>query len=430
MARITAVWRLPSEELVREVFDQKDVERVRLVELALRRGFSLDDVERIKRESHLLDHYLQHLFPNGVPDTQSAPEAAEALGIDLSLLRRVWQAAGLSDQGETAYEDDVAMLSRLNTAIAARLPEEALLQAIRVFSDAMNRVAETEARLVHFYIHDPLRASQVSPEDSLSLVDASVNQLQPLVEPALLYLHSKGLARATREDLLMHLAEEVGLRPASSTPAQFDCSIVFLDLSSFTPLTAQHGDVLAAQILDRFAELVRNAAAAWEGRVVKQLGDGFMLSFSDPCLAVTFAMQIERETRTEEQFPGVRAGIHHGSVLFRDGDYVGTTVNIASRIASEAERRQVLVSHEVRKGASDMDLTFVSIGKRTLKGIEHPLELFEARDNADAADEYVIDPVCGMQLRGDAVAARLAFEGADYGFCSEDCLKAFLLRRS
>jgi len=38
----------------------------------------------------------------------------------------------------------------------------------------------------------------------------------------------------------------------------------------------------------------------------------------------------------EARFPALRIGAHSGSVLYREGDYVGAGVNLAARVAATA----------------------------------------------------------------------------------------------
>src|SRR5207237_685883 len=95
-----------------------------------------------------------------------------------------------------------------------------------------------------------------------ALMDAtsSVSQsLIGLVEPAVLYFHRKAFERALREDLLLHLLEEVRGEPPA-VPGRMVLTTMFVDLSSFTTLTSTRGDEAGAHMLDRFSTLVRHAA--------------------------------------------------------------------------------------------------------------------------------------------------------------------------
>ena len=100
----------------------------------------------------------------------------------------------------------------------------------------------------------------------------AADQLNPLIEPIILYFHRRGLQRAVRENAVMTLAEQQGLVRKAESPAEIQMAVVFIDLSSFTPLAEAMGDVAAAGVLERFSRIVRSATAAWTGRVVKQIG--------------------------------------------------------------------------------------------------------------------------------------------------------------
>src|SRR5262245_8783034 len=161
---------------------------------------------------------------------------------------------------------------------------------------------------------------------------------RPMIEPLMIFAHRKGMVKALREDMLMHLAEAAGAPATGPTPAQLRLAIVFTDLWSFTPMTQSMGDAAAAQVIERFSELVREAADRWEGRVVERIGDAFMTVFPESQSAVGCALDIERRSAEQPQFPAVRSGVHWGEVLYREGGYVGSTVNIAARLATEAVR--------------------------------------------------------------------------------------------
>jgi len=196
------------------------------------------------------------------------------------------------------------------------------------------------------------------------------------------------------------------------------------------PLTEAMGDVAAAEVVERFSELVREVVNRHHGRVVERIGDAFMLVFTEPRSAVSCALEIEERSSDEPQFTAVRGGVHFGPVLYREGGYVGSNVNIASRVAGEAGRHQVLVTAAVRNEVSGLtDFEFVPLGKRALKGVVEAPELFEARVRGQETTAKVIDPVCGMELAPAEVAARLSVEGNEQAFCSETCLRKFVQAR-
>jgi adenylate cyclase len=188
------------------------------------------------------------------------------------------------------------------------------------------------------------------------------------------------------------------------------------------------GDHMAARVLERFSQIVRDAVGRWEGHVVKQIGDAFMLVFHEPRSAVAGVLEIEQQTAREQQFPAVRSGVHCGQALYREGDYLGTSVNVAARLAAEAARYQLLVTAAVRKEAGGLpDVEFVPLGMRRLRGLADEVEVFEVVTRANAqATPRLLDPVCGMELGAGEAAARLSLEGEERAFCSQQCLQRFV----
>ena len=78
------------------------------------------------------------------------------------------------------------------------------------------------------------------------------------------------------------------------------------------------------------------------GNPVKWLGDGVMFHFDDPSAAVLTGLDLVEQTPAAVDVRA-RVGINAGNVIFRDGDYFGRTVNVASRIADYARPGEVLV---------------------------------------------------------------------------------------
>ncbi|WP_054586015.1 adenylate/guanylate cyclase domain-containing protein [Mycobacterium intracellulare] len=130
------------------------------------------------------------------------------------------------------------------------------------------------------------------------------------------------------------------------------------------------GDHAAADVLHRFRITVRRSAIRHGGRIVKQIGDAFMLTFALPVDALEFGLAMNRFIDAEPQFPALHIGAHHGAVLYRAGDYVGATVNLAARVASASAPGQFLITHDLRcevEGGVDAD--FAALPPRRLKGI-------------------------------------------------------------
>ena len=402
--------------------DEPDtVARVRLLRFATRRGVTAEAIAAVSEtQGDVLARYLGYL---GVPAERgvTVQEAARLVGLDEDLARRLLVANGIGDQDEL-FPDDVASLRGVATALAAGLPAEALVQMARVFGDALGRVADAESRLFHFYVHERLRAEGLEGSDLAAASKAVGDSLLALVEPAILHVHRRAWERALREDMLVHLAEDVA--PADGSVGRLQVAVVFIDLAGFTPLTEAMGDAAAAGVLDRFSDLVREAANRCDGRVVKQIGDEFMLVFPSAEAAVRCGTEITARAAAEPQFPSLRIGAHAGPALYREADYLGGTVNTAARVASVAERGRFLATAAVRASVDDRAVQWRSTGEHRLKGMAEPVELFELV-RPDAAPERARDPVCGMELDEEHCDISLTWHGREVHFCSEACRERF-----
>jgi len=410
-------------------FTPDDLELAGLVQLLLRRGMTLEALSKTARElGPEMASYIRLLFPDGVPQPLSTAEAAETLSLDPVAVRRLLAAAWPGRSPEYLHADDMVLLNAFKASGDAGIPESAVVELVKVYADALARVAEAETRMTrHYFFGAPEDPGGVRRE-AVSTFRETIERLYPFATPMIEHFHRRALIQASREDIARNMAEEFGLISKPTAPGGLQAAVAFIDISSFTPLTAEMGDVKAAEILALFSDIVRESTARYDGSVVKQIGDAFMLVFPQAAPAVACLLEIERRAAAETQFPAVRGGIASGSVLYREGDYVGTIVNLASRLAGEAERHQVLITPEVRKEAAGLsDVEFAPVGKRRLKGLAGEFELFEAGAAGSAPVERVVDPVCGMELGPSEVAVSLTLDGVARSFCSEDCLRKFVV---
>ncbi|MGH3677657.1 MAG: YHS domain-containing protein [Mycobacterium sp.] len=288
----------------------------------------------------------------------------------------------------------------------------------------MDRLADAIVRTFHNYVHERFRAQGLVGEELLKATEDVGKPALKLVEPAVLLFHRRAYQRANREDFLRHLAEAT--TPPAATPGEEHATVLFVDLASFTPLTAVMGDQTAADVLRRFSVTARNGATQYRGRILKQIGDAFMLMFTQPADAIEFGLAMDRFIDAEPQFPALHIGAHCGTVLYREGDYVAGTINLAARVASAGAAGQFLITEDLRDAAGDLaDADFAALPPRRLKGIPDPIRLVEVRRRRPERSDRETDPVCGQLLRPDEVATRVSWHGTTYAFCCETCEQAF-----
>ena len=115
----------------------------------------------------------------------------------------------------------------------------------------------------------------------------------------------------------------------------------------------------------------------------KTIGDAVMATFSTPLAAVRASMDIQKglhehnlKSEASERIH-VKIGINKGEALMDGVDVFGDAVNVASRIQSQAEKDQILVSQIVYEevGGSE-DILCRLHGTVNVKGKAEPIKLY------------------------------------------------------
>lgn len=319
----------------------------------------------------------------------------------------------------------------LRSVLEGGFPEDALFQLIRVYRDALGHVADAEVRLFHIHVHQAFHALGLRGTELTDATTTAAQGMEELVEPTLLYFHRVAWKDALRDDLVLHVLEELGVGEPDGGEGRLWRAVVFVDLSSFTPLTDVMGDAVAATVLDRFSTQMRRATRAASGTVVKQIGDAFMAAFLNVSSAVSAIHELGEQLAAEPQFPAIHAGIHYGPVLYREGDYIGGTVNVAARLSTAAAANEIVVSGAARREAGSLpSASFHPLGTRTVKGVAEPIELFVVHPTDRVMVRRQTDPICGMQLADDEIAARTTIGDDEHMFCSTTCMALFVAQHA
>lgn len=159
-------------------------------------------------------------------------------------------------------------------------------------------------------------------------------------------------------------------------------TILFSDIEGFTTLNERLGDYRTKDILRDHYELVRQELLAHRGFEVKVHGDGFMVAFDSAARALRCAQAIQRRQRAwSEQHPDtpirVRMGLHTGEAIRDADDFLGSTVNLASRIATAARGDEILVSALLKElCASAGEFEFDRGQEIELKGLSQPHRVY------------------------------------------------------
>lgn len=154
-------------------------------------------------------------------------------------------------------------------------------------------------------------------------------------------------------------------------------TFAFVDLSGFTNYTAAFGDDAAGRILGAFRSLVRETASERGVRIAKWLGDGCMIVSVDQASAIAFALDLESRSAEVCAPLALRVGIASGyALLFEGDDYIGSAVNMASRLCDLAGPFDVLMPAMQLERLPE-GVTASSYGSVELRGFPGPIEVLE-----------------------------------------------------
>jgi adenylate cyclase len=203
-------------------------------------------------------------------------------------------------------------------------------------------------------------------------------------------------------------------------------TFLFADIAGYTALTEAHGDEDAAQLARMFAGAVGEMVDADGGELVKTIGDAVMVRHPHPARAVVLGLRAASEVLAGHGFPTVRVGMHHGPALESEGDWFGSTVNLAARVAALAAGGEVLITGAVRDAAGDVEgVRLESRGEQRLRNVAAPVPVFVATLEAGRPDHTHVDPVCRMVVEPGREVGTVRHRGTDFRFCSLGCIRRF-----
>jgi adenylate cyclase len=151
-------------------------------------------------------------------------------------------------------------------------------------------------------------------------------------------------------------------------------TFVFVDLAGYTTLTETRGDQAAARVASEFQRTMSGLSrqhGAWQ---IKAMGDGVMIWAPDATRAVALAADTLETVGNRVDLLPVRVGVNTGPAVMCGWDWYGNTVNVAARLASQADLNEALVSATSLAAASgDLPRPLGSRRLLRLRGVERPV---------------------------------------------------------
>jgi adenylate cyclase len=350
----------------------RSLHRARIVQRLRLRGRSLAEIAEVTTRSSLALDYLGEVV-TGTTEHVSIADVARETGLQVALVRRIAEAFGFSEDAiERMTPTDVELFRHVARALDAGYPLVALLQLARVYGQALGRVADAEVRMFRLYVRDPAVRDGGEPLAAAAELADLARVVRPLADPIIRHVHRRSLDWFIEQDAVS-LVEQALDEETLLGRGRLRVAVAFADLAGYTRLTDEQGDEEAVEVVERFVDAVELSLPD-DARILKTIGDEVMVIADDLAALVDWAVGFQALHPDE---PRPRIGVHHGEVLFRDGDYFGREVNLAARVVARAGGGEVVVTEPV-VAAAGAHLRFDPIGAVRLKGFREPTALYLA----------------------------------------------------
>ncbi len=168
-------------------------------------------------------------------------------------------------------------------------------------------------------------------------------------------------------------------------------AILAADVANYSKLMGED-EAATLTALRRFRnDILTPAIGAHHGRVIKSMGDGWLVEFPSVVNGIECSMAVQNAL-TDDPRITLRMGLHSGDVSFADEDVYGDGVNVAARLQNLAEPGSLVISETARRSL-DARLSdhFTCLGSQKLKNIAEPLVAYGWGMSASAIQSYLLE---------------------------------------
>lgn len=204
-------------------------------------------------------------------------------------------------------------------------------------------------------------------------------------------------------------------------------AFLFVDLAGYTASSWVYGDDHAASLSIRLQAIARLRCGPGDV-VVKSIGDAVMCRSETIDGGLRLLSLIWDAADHEPLFPLLRAGIHAGSAVEHHGDYYGSAVNIAARLAGIAAPDEIMASDVLSEFAEQDGWGVTPVGPRVLRNLSDPVNVFQLRPR-HRQRPFPVDPVCRLRIN-PLQAVRHREGGRSVLFCSHECVQTYRVQHA
>jgi len=156
-------------------------------------------------------------------------------------------------------------------------------------------------------------------------------------------------------------------------------AIMFSDIVGYTAIMSRDVE-FGLELLRKNREIQKPMIEKYNGKFLKEMGDGILAQFNSAIDAIHCALEIQKKAR-DEMSAKIRIGIHLGDVTIENEDVFGDGVNIASRLQSISDPGGIYISESIFEAVrARKDIRCELLGDIQLKNVDHPVKTYFLKD--------------------------------------------------
>lgn len=162
-------------------------------------------------------------------------------------------------------------------------------------------------------------------------------------------------------------------------------TIMFVDVQGFTSRTSLQTREENQLFIKEVNKFVEKYVKDKEGKLIKTMGDGFLVTFESPTNAVACGIAIQKEIErrnsnvlNENNWVKFRVGVSTGEVnVDENGDVYGEAVNIAARIQKFAQPNDVFISESTYLAMNKSEIRAKDLGHQKFKNVLQQVRVYQ-----------------------------------------------------
>lgn len=162
---------------------------------------------------------------------------------------------------------------------------------------------------------------------------------------------------------------------SSSNHSNVLSTILFTDIVGSSKKLSEIGDRVWRQTLDAHDVIAKREIERYQGRLIKNTGDGLLAIFNGPARAIKCAQAISHDVNALSI--KIRCGLHIGEIEPRDNDITGLAVHVAARVMDLAGAGQILITRTLADVIAGSNLDVCDYGEHILKGLPENWSIYE-----------------------------------------------------